>query len=1773
MSLHPIKALDHVLDEYRDYLRTEFRAKDPALRVALERELDTPGFLAQEPFYQAHRPFKNGDRWRDLPLDARLAGVMERRSKSSAAYLHQSAAIRDLLSPQAKPVVVTTGTGSGKTEAFLLPVIQNAFEDSVRFKKSGLTAILIYPMNALANDQKLRIEEYLSDAGFSGAIRVEQYDRSTSQTKRQEMRANPPHILLTNYMMLEYLLVRPADRDAIFANHRCRFLVLDEVHTYRGILGSNIALLARRLKVHLRQAVQDWKPNVADEERLRRFPELIPVGTSATIKSVDEEGRTREEVLRLRDEAVQEFFGTLAGTEKSSIRVLGEELQDVFVPSEAEYPAAATSIDVAQLNLDDADEVRKSLCRLAGVPIGSGISEAAQRCRLLWDLNRWLIRRPMSVSQIVAQVQSEVTARNTTSIEAVENEVEAALVLGAALPDGTPGALRLRAHRFLRGGWKFHRCLNPDCGKLYPMGEERCGSCNHSTAPLYLCRNCGADYLRLAGDLDSGPPHPSADEREQPEWMLYEPKRFDQPIALDDDDDSDGDDSAPQPARARRPRAQVPVQIRNRPVLDGSMDPLSLQFSSNPTDYRLEVTLAPARTRCLCCGGTAGSRSVITPVALGTSAAVKVLGEGLVEALAEANRDRQGHDGKERLLVFSDSRQDAAHQARFIIFSSRYDRMRRRLFQKLQADTTLTIQRAVELLSDDAVSHRDNPYLPEETAWIHDEARDRMHAWEEAPLLDEISVNAGYRSTIFNLGLAGVSYHRLGAYIGAAGSSLAAALGIQQHELEFICRVVMDEMRTRGALSRPLLRYNLTHTSCPQQFKAADWERRIKQPQGYPLNANGEIVPHLDPSVLPYGISHHNAWRRPGIGGRGPSLERILKSLLQRFGGSQPDADSICELLNFLKRGNFVVASELFGTRDRYKLLQVNSEVLRLSLLNEESRLHCDVCGDVRPGARRGMPCVKCHGELVRWADADINEHRSVTRIRSTVTIPLVAGEHTAQVTTADRAVLEENFKAAPEKSAVNVLACSPTLEMGIDVGGLDAVIMRNVPPRPDNYAQRGGRAGRRSRVGIVLGYARSTPHDQYFYDNPREMIAGEVPAPALSLGNRDVLVRHLYAIVIGAAEPGLAGRMLDYVDTQGIVKTEAVAALIEGIRAKAEHALTMAQAAWGADVLIGARLDEQQLRGMLDDLPRRIEHVINATARQVIELRQALDYYAQSLERRYAGTRAGELVARLLGIPTDQRGNQSEADDRSAGYPLRRFAEFGLLPGYEFPAEPAALRLLGDEHEEDPISVTRRFGIGQFQPDAHVYARRKRWKVIGLDTASPWNPRSDGPTWAYRLCGGCNLRYSADEPSCPRCEKSSPGQGLPAYDLAGFIAKRDERPILDEEDRFAVRNLVKVYAQWDGDVVGRWSLSNGWALRLSRNEQVRWVNEGVPPTPADLQNALPVLHGQARGWLLCPSCGRMLEAPLPTSTGRGRQNAASRATVPNSYGHAESCPQLGVIPRPLAIATSAAVEVLRVLVPVPGTSQEDQWNSWGLSLGYALLQGIQRQFALESGELDFELEGPWGRPQGDQGFQTLSLAFIDPSLGGSGYLPRIAHDFHRVAARTIEHLKHPTCETSCYRCLKAYQNQRYHDLLSWPQTIAPLEELAAVMPQVRPLQTGDIDDPRPWLEAYAAGVGSPLELKFLRLFDQHGFHPQKQVPVSPDSATAPISVADFAVPERRLAIYVDGAAFHVGQNLRRDRFIRDRLRNGNPPWRIEELRAADLSSGSALVQRLKSDP
>jgi very-short-patch-repair endonuclease len=252
-------------------------------------------------------------------------------------------------------------------------------------------------------------------------------------------------------------------------------------------------------------------------------------------------------------------------------------------------------------------------------------------------------------------------------------------------------------------------------------------------------------------------------------------------------------------------------------------------------------------------------------------------------------------------------------------------------------------------------------------------------------------------------------------------------------------------------------------------------------------------------------------------------------------------------------------------------------------------------------------------------------------------------------------------------------------------------------------------------------------------------------------------------------------------------------------------------------------------------------------------------------------------------------------------------------------------------------------------------------------------------------------------------------------------------------------------------------------------------------------------------------------------------------------------------------------VETLRLLVPWAGTvDQEERLQEWAWTLGYALLAGAERLFALSSRDFEvvFEAVRTVPGPNGDPTRQGI-LTFIDPNLGGSGYLEKLAARLPEVAAGALHHLDHDDCEAACYRCLKSYDNQRHHNLLKWPLVVSALEGLRDEIPAVLPLDAVDVNDPRPWREAFEAGVDSPLEHRCLLLLNSAGLTPQKQYSIQ--SGGRLITIADFAFPEQRLAIYVDGASIHLGQVLCRDHRIEHRLQQLNEPWSVLRLRRRDI--------------
>lgn len=1728
--LHPIKALDHVIDSYRDYLVTEFRARDARLQDELQDALTRDNFLAREPFFSAHTAFESGRAWEAFGLDDRLAAALRKRAGGNASYLHQSLAIEHLLGGSPTPLVVSTGTGSGKTEAFLAPVLHSAIEDAITHKnRAGMVAILLYPMNALANDQLERIKWYLRESGWDGTIRVEQYNRGTSQEDREKMRQNPPHILLTNYQMLEYLLVRPADRDALFKQHRMRFVVLDEVHTYGGTLGTHVALLIRRLRAHLRRA------------NARQHP--VFVGASATIA---EDGASGIQ----RDEAIQTFFGRLVGETPSSIKVVSEAKVKVDVPTDAQYALDVHfARDLHDYDLDDAEDLRQVIVALAGLPADTVLDKAVRRCRLLWDLNRWLAQGAQPVSALVNAIRAEVRERVHWSDVDIQAEIELGLRAGAAIAANgkADNALRLRAHRFVRGGWQFYRCLNPECGTLHPRGESQCVKCGSPTAPLYLCRICGADFLRLQGPQEGAGkmhPHPEVynafDDGYQPnEWLLYHQANWSK-VDFELEDDGDGDPAEDEGGRPARPGSYEPVR--------GHWDVDEMNFI--PTDEGKSY-LFPTRRRCPHCGSRGWPRYVITPVSLGTSAAMKVLTEGIVEALPG--------DDKKRVLIFADSRQDAAHQARYINFAARYDRMRSRVYHILrEAGQPMTLNAVIEKLGQFAAEAGDNPYLrklPNGKYVIPRGAEERevYLAWEEAPLLDNLALNTRYRAALENLGLVAVDYAYLDEFA-ASAAGLAHGLGIAPQHMGIVTHQILDAIRKRGALSRTLLQYHPDSVSKQQVSRGAEWERGVREPIGLPAAVDGSIALRLS-DELPPGVRVQTIW---SIKGQATNLQKVAEHLAERLVGLSPTADGLLSLMQALVEWQFLKAVDLYGYRGKpIQLYQLNDGMVELSIATDENRCRCTVCGRITHVPRwlhtgGDLPCPHCSkGILQLWDEESVQRSRYVKRTISAASIPLRAAEHTAQVPGDRRNEIETAFKSPDE--VLNVLACSPTLELGIHVGGLEAVALRNVPPRPDNYAQRGGRAGRDERVGLVVGYTRNTPHDQYFFQHPDEMIAGAVPAPVFNLGNRDAIARHLSAIAFGLADPGVAGKMKEYVTFKGEINEEAVADLLNGLRSARDAALEIAEDAFSADVLAQTGYSRNDLAAILDDLPRRVEDAVHRTALQVRRLYDTIENWTEIGGAGGAANRAGRIINNLLGI---EDAYQSENLDVGSAYPLRRLAESGILPGYEFPVEPSTLRLLSDKDEWSTLSTARPAGLHQYQPGAPVYARGKRWKVVGLDLSSPWNPQGKEPTWNYLRCEHCDLAYDPQvSPRCPRCNQPSVGKPQPAFDYAGFIARPDDSLVSDEEDRIFSRNLVETHPSWQTDpeqpVRGRWQLPDGWLLERRQGETVVWLNEGVPDN-----------KGMRVGYRLCPDCGKMIAQPVAEKPKDKGRKAPGNGSKENALGHSENCPRKGQPLAGISLYAEAKVETLRLLFIWPGSSEDkqavDHLTMWALTLGYALLAGAERHFALAPGDLDFLWEGLRAREVEGVFYNEGIITFIDPNVGGSGYLARMAEEFHLVAGAALHHLDHDDCESACYRCLKSYTNQRFHDRLHWPSIISTLQGLAAVTPSPITLNAADKRDPRPWFEAFQAGCDSPLEHRVLTLLQSAGVDVEQQVAIP---AVQPFTIADFAIPEKRVAIYVDGLAFHTADRLRRDKAIQRRLESLDRSWRVVRITANDLNN------------
>ena len=1032
---------------------------------AFESEVDDSKLLTKGPLLELTPPYALGATPRDLINDGTLHPAFEQLDSKlipidRSLYVHQKVAIRKLVS--GRNIVVSTGTGSGKTESFLLPILNSLVkEDADGQLGPGVRALLLYPMNALANDQLKRLREALhvcpqiTFGRYTGETLESARDAESEFTaanpgssrlpnellSREEMRRTPPHVLLTNYAMLEYLLLRPADIELFDGSHsgHWRYIVLDEAHVYDGAQGSEVALLLRRLR-----------------QRVAPTGEVQCVATSASLEGSSPE-KAPEEAMKF---ARNLFDGEFEYVTTDPLR------QDLVKPTRQESRLSPTwqLSDEQILRLGSGGDIDE-LVRIGG---GNDAAEALHNERIIANLKAALAAGPVEVAELEAKLWPE----DPRSAE----KLEALVALGSRVLDqvGNP-VLSARYHMFVRATEGAFVSFADDGPRIFLGRHEVDPETGRAVFEFGTCQRCGA--VHLAGDVEhrDGREYflPSTKDDASVKWLVI--ANTSGGTVVDEDDATLAPDGGS-------------VDPTLRVLCSGcgflaDAGQTTCQAARCPGGRMLSVrehrAAARVMSRCTECGALA--RQVIRRLRTDRNAAPAVITTALYQQLPTADDDTVMEVGSGRkLLMFSDSRQAAAFAAPYL--NRTYGRLleRRYLTQALQDPKYAGENLSPEDLAIIARRKADTAgHFPAGLGRVKKEKE--VNEWVVGEL-----ISMDVRQSLEGLCLMRVALQRSeGVRLPRAFSSL----GLSDDEAWGLLNELVKSARSQGAM-------NVLDEVDIQSERFEPRNARIR------MRSRGSDRDKRVISWLPSGSAATNK--------RITLLEKVLAKLT-----SPPPAETVLEgCWNFLVHDGFFVleADRILG--DVYQI-----EHSKLSILNGDDSewYQCDTCRHVTAFTVRSVcPNSSCAGALQPFEkpplEVDTNHYRVIYHTMETA--PLSSREHTAQWAAREAASIQRDFIAG----RVNVLSCSTTFELGVDVGDLQSVVMRNMPPKTANYVQRAGRAGRRAAsAALVLTYANRAAHDLAKFQYPQSMIAGRMRIPWVPVDNPRIARRHAHSVAIAA--------------------------------------------------------------------------------------------------------------------------------------------------------------------------------------------------------------------------------------------------------------------------------------------------------------------------------------------------------------------------------------------------------------------------------------------------------------------------------------------------------------------------------------------------------------------------------------------------------------------------------------------------------------------------------
>jgi ATP-dependent helicase YprA (DUF1998 family) len=1626
------------------YIEAQYHIWDESLVRDRQLMLSEPGVIAREPYIESTPSYLAGEPYATLRLPDPVKAILRAATAAGGSgipripYQHQASGLEAFFG-EGFDLVVSTGTGSGKTETFLMPILGSlALEKATRppsYSRAGVRAILVYPMNALVNDQLTRLRRLLGSSEVAAGLKrpsgecatfgiytsrtpypgpndpartqrevggwidefflkySPQQDRllaegkwpkknltafrATFQTSpddtemltRQEMQFRPPDVLVTNYSMLEYMLLRPVDAplfsatrawlDADKANQL--ILVLDEAHLYQGAQGTEVALLLRRLASRLRVA----------RERIRY------IITSASLA----EGPDAPTVIR-------EFASQLTGAPPTRFAVIEGALNRPR-PQECRSATAAEAAAFNALSVDDLLNANGDVLRAAGIlrtlfaAIGAPVNLETGSLDALKNSTFASIEQSPLARALLAEVMgkpislSELAQRLFAVARDPVRSLDALLAVCAFAKRSSDGRVFLpsRAHLLFRGLDGVWACINPDCnarqhrdgdfllGRLYPRAQKRC-SCGARVFELLTHRDCGAAYLRgyaatatpdfLWHEADTDIAGLGAGLIEI--HLLVEYKR-DQlgtgnRVWLHK---RTGEIEWKEPGQLgnflelRAPTA-APVLVRGRsvatftnrcPVCRGQWrDPRQPKImdlttkGEDPFAYLIntQVQLQP----------------ITTPITPSTP------------------------NGGRKALLFSDGRQKAARLARDVPRVIERDAFRQILL--LAAQKLLAIPREARLSDTHiytafvaaAAQHNlrffdaaDVAVFREHSATLNrtyrgDLALALSDPWEPSPVKPfRVNLLRTLGSPYYSLCALGLGYVRPRARAADELRVAVSGSGVSAEDLDALAVVWIRGMLEDFALYR-------TETA----------GRRIRElAAGYPFTSVGSTTGFT---------SAQRDFLRLAVDL--PALEgHLIQHLTERGDGPT---------LRVIAEGSVVLVPSLTDIWYRCDACTYLSPVVW--------RRNCAACGlprvrQVRPGADEYMRARKSF-----WRDP-------VERVLNGTETPMTLDveEHTAQLGYRDVEDLEATTERYERRfrdillageEAIDVLSCTTTMEVGIDIGSLIAVGLRNMPPSRHNYQQRAGRAGRRgSAVSTVVTFAQNNPHDSDLFENPSRLIRGTPSITGLDLGNPVLAVRHAFAEILQ-----------EYFDDLVI-----------------RRAGGNVFAALGETVAFFSGTGDGSLTQLTDWL---------SSAPAAAATLQRISAWLPPESGLTGQECANRLVQKLEELRPAPGAVLPNGEDKLIEFLFAR----GVLPAYAFPRDLVSLQIEHLDGRGQVQGVERpqqgsHVALSEYAPGRLVVVNKQTYR-IGAVTANTTPdtvdraPRLFANRRQYIQCPNC--LYTADVAAggeglrCPTCAAAN--LALVTVIQPEVVWPEGKGPIdeLDDEQIITETTIAQLPVP-ASDQAFEHRETFGQRSTLSHGRQVPLImmNRGAPsptgPTAFTVCNRCGFATLGNQGFP--PRHERHYHIPAR----RGQQRPPTHCTGPGQMVY-------------LGYQFNTDVLLLRTTLSAPFLHDLSDRLAFG-ALRDAL-NSLSNGLALTAAsELDIdprELQSGIRLQRIATGESIADLYLYDTLAGGAGYSSLIGRNFAAIFEATCARLARCTCQSSCSDCLRTYSNRMLHHSL-----------------------------------------------------------------------------------------------------------------------------------------------